>query len=116
MFSFFFLYTACSSEEALKTFNANPTISIDSHVDGAQIQEGYETLFWAQVGDSDHNHDELFVIWYFNQEDVCPETSPDVSGEFRTRIVAEDPEGARVVFPMTLQVTPGQSGAPAESE
>lgn len=43
-------------------------------------------------------------------------TSPDVSGEFRTRIVAEDPEGARVVFPMTLQVTPGQSGAPAESE
>ena len=40
----------------------------------------------------------------------------DASGEFRTRIVAEDPEGARVVFPLTLQVTPGQSGAPAEPE
>ena len=33
----------------------------------------------------------------------------DVGGEFRTRIVAEDPDGARVVFPLTLQVTPGRS-------
>ena len=81
MFSLFLLYAACSSEDALKTFNANPTISIGSHIDGAQIQEGYETQFWAQVGDSDHTHNELFVLWYFNQEEVCPETSPDVSGQ-----------------------------------
>ena len=40
----------------------------------------------------------------------------DASGTFRTRIVAEDPDGARVIFPLTLQVTPGQSGAPTESE
>ena len=43
-------------------------------------------------------------------------TNSDVAGEFRTLIVAEDPEGARVVFPLTLQVTPGQSGAPTDSE
>ena len=37
----------------------------------------------------------------------------DVAGEFQTKIVAEDPDGARVVFPLTLQVTPGRSSAPA---
>jgi hypothetical protein len=36
----------------------------------------------------------------------------DVSGEFKTRIVVEDPEGDRVVLPLTLNVTPGRPAGP----
>ena len=81
--SYLLLYfmMGCNSEEGIKTFNANPSISIVSHSSGVSIQEGYEATFWAQAGDSDHSHDELFVTWYFNQEELCPEEQPDVSGQ-----------------------------------
>jgi hypothetical protein len=46
------------------------------------------------------------VLRYVSTEDS------DVSGEFKTLIVAEDPEGDRVVLPLTLNVTPGRSSGP----
>lgn len=36
----------------------------------------------------------------------------DVSGEFKTLIVVEDTDGARVVLPLTLNVTPGRPAGP----
>jgi hypothetical protein len=36
----------------------------------------------------------------------------EVSGEFKTLIVVEDPDGDRVVLPLTLNVTPGRPAGP----
>jgi hypothetical protein len=36
----------------------------------------------------------------------------EVSGEFKTLIVVEDPDGSRAVLPLTLNVTPGRPAGP----
>jgi hypothetical protein len=41
-----------------------------------------------------------------------PSEDSEVSGEFKTLIAVEDPEGERVVLPLTLNVTPGRSSGP----
>ena len=57
------LLCACTGENVLeKQQNIAPTITIQSHSDGAEILEGYLESFRAQVSDDDNDFDELEIL------------------------------------------------------
>ena len=59
---------ACTSENVIdKQENAAPSITIQSHSDGAEILEGYVESFRAQVSDDDNAFEELEVAWSDSQ-------------------------------------------------
>ena len=71
--------TACS-DSSLKTFNAEPTATINSHIDGAEILEEPTTTLFGKVADSDHDASELTVNWYVNTEPACEDQTPEDDG------------------------------------
>ena len=76
---------ACSSEDGLKVYNSDPSISIQSHGMDAEIQEGLTTTFWAQASDGNHSFDELLCSWYAydgagNELSSCDWVAPDADG------------------------------------
>lgn len=96
---------ACQSDEGVKAYNANPEITITSHSEDAELEEGVSVSLRAAVSDPNHSEEELLVSWYADTELVCDWAPPDMAGtsfcDFEpridsTRIVAEvrDPDGA----------------------
>ncbi len=62
---FTFLLTACS-DASLKTFNAEPKATINSHADDSEVNEGEEAEVFGKVSDTDHEATELEATWYLN--------------------------------------------------
>lgn len=108
---------ACGSDTGTKTFNANPSIQIMSHAETVEGVEGDVLSFRAQTSDTNHDLDELNVIWYLDQEPICDWETPSEAGESFCEIqigavdavvVAEvhDPIGAAGRAQVNLLVTP----------
>ena len=73
---------ACSGEKVLtNTTNSPPTITIMSHGDGFEVQEGYSEAFRASVADEDNGYEDLEVAWYVGDELVCDWTTASAAGE-----------------------------------
>ena len=72
---------ACRSEDGVKAYNAQPQVTITSHTDGAQIQDGYVISFIGQVSDANHQNTDLLVTWSTNNGDLCTEMIPETNGE-----------------------------------
>ena len=71
----------CDSDKSITVQNPTPKADIISHEDGAEVLEGFETLFVGSVTDSNHNPDELTTIWYSNGEIICDGLIPDLYGQ-----------------------------------
>ena len=72
---------ACRTDKSITVQNPTPKADIISHEDGAEVLEGFETLFVGSVTDSNHNPDELTTIWYSNGEIICDGLIPDLYGQ-----------------------------------
>ena len=109
-------HTVETRSRAMEVLNSPPEMitkpgslgSLDGVTIRAEDPDGDELRFYLEDSPKGLSIDpKRGVLRYAASENA------DEEGEFRTRIVAEDPEGARVVFPLTLQVTPGSSsGSP----
>ena len=99
------LLVGCTQDTTPKAFNTNPDITITSHADGADVQEGLLTEFHAQVSDANHDTEELSVAWLVGDELICDWAPPSAVGASvcevafalsDSNLVAEvrDPEGA----------------------
>jgi|GEM_PF-5200816 len=75
----FLCFFSCS-DKGLTTYNASPTISIQSHGSGAVVPAG-EQVFRAQASDPNHRAEELEVRWFDNQVEICAWEQPDSVGE-----------------------------------
>ena len=93
----FLLSLACTGENIIeKQDNSAPIISIGSHSDGAEVQEGYAETFRAQVSDDNNSFDELSVAWYVDDDLACDWTAATPAGEAFCDIVFS-PEDQAVV-------------------
>ena len=61
---YLFSLLGCNSDDGLKIYNAEPLVSIQSHADGALIQEGAVTTFFALASDANHQPEELLIAWF----------------------------------------------------
>ena len=83
--------TACGSDNVIdKQENTAPTITIMSHGDGAEVQDGFVEYFRAAVSDDDNEFDELSVAWYVGEEIVCDWETVNPAGESACEIVFEE--------------------------
>jgi hypothetical protein len=73
------IFTACS-DASLKTFNADPTATINSHSDGDEILEKESYVLFGKVGDSDHAATDLTVNWYVDSDAACEDLTPEDDG------------------------------------
>jgi len=104
-------HTVTARSRELEVLNASPEMitqpgslgSLDGFTIRAEDPDGDVLRFFLEDAPPGLSIDEKRGVLKYAASDNL-----NASGEFRTRIVAEDPEGARVVFPLTLQVTPGQ--------
>jgi len=76
--------TACGNDNVIdKQENTAPTITIMSHGDGTEVQDGFVEYFRAAVSDDDNEFDELSVAWYVGEDIVCDwETVNPTDSEF----------------------------------
>lgn len=73
--------SACRTDEtSIKAYNALPSVSIQSHTDGALVLDGLPETFYALASDSNHSADELQVAWFYGEDLICSWTAPDEGG------------------------------------
>jgi hypothetical protein len=78
---------ACTAiETETKQFNNAPTVEIQSHSDGAELEEGVETDFYAMVSDLNDPNEDLLASWYIGDELICDWAAPDAAGITRCAI------------------------------
>ena len=76
------LFAACTSDNVIeKQSNQSPSITIVSHGESIEVQEGYSEDFRATASDADHDFSELSVIWTIGDRIACAETIVSASGE-----------------------------------
>ena len=112
---------ACTGESVIeKQQNIAPVITIVSHSDGSELQEGYIESFRAQTSDEDDSFADLQVAWYVGDEIVCDWTTPSPAGDTfcdvvftpeDTSLVAtvRDPEGAGAMSEIAVVVNPTEA-------
>ena len=110
--------SACRTDEStIKAYNALPTISIQSHTDGAMVLDGLPETFYALASDSNHSADELQVAWFYGEDIICTWEAPDEGGgstcditpnqqEFMVRVEVRDPENAGALDEVSLTIQP----------
>jgi hypothetical protein len=108
---------ACTGEQGVKAFNAEPEAEITSHADGAEVLEGYTESFRGAVSDPDHAADDLTATWYLDGDVVCESAAPDEDGfslcdvpipatASQITLEVQDPENAAGSDQISLTVTP----------
>ena len=108
---------ACASEEAVKVYNSTPTVTITSHSETGEFQDGYTVNFQAQVQDDNHEKTSLEVVWSSNTRTLCPASPPTADGvsqcqvaleegESLVRVQVTDPEGAAAIAELNVTVEP----------
>jgi len=112
------MHSACRTDESsIKAYNALPSISIQSHTDGAIVLDGLPETFYALATDSNHTADELQVAWFYGEDLVCSWVAPDEGGgstceitpnqqEFIVRAEVRDPENAGALNEVSLTIQP----------
>ena len=110
--------SACRTDErTIKAYNALPTISIQSHTDGAIVLDGLPETFYALASDSNHSANELQVAWFYGEDIICTWEAPDEGGgstcditpnqqEFMVRVEVRDPENAGALDEVSLTIQP----------
>ena len=68
------LFSCADSEEGLKIYNSEPTATITSHAEGAELLESVEYTFLGIVADDNHSTLELQVKWSTDTRVLCSET------------------------------------------
>ncbi len=104
-----FALAACDQEAGIKVLNDEPTATIISHDDGAEIEADVPFTLLGSVSDKEADADLLEVAWFADSDALCPALAPDEDG--RTSCEATLPEGE---YKITLEVRdPGDSTATA---
>ena len=111
---------ACNSDDGLKAYNSQPVVTITSHTDGAEIQDGYIVTFIGQVSDANHQNSNLLVTWSTDNGELCSDIVPEESGETvceavlteddtEIRLQAVDPEGGAGVQTISIIILPTEA-------
>ena len=111
------LFTACRSEESVKTFNTEPTATITSHADGAELLAQEAVTFIGAVSDANNEFAELTTTWRTDLREICLGVIPDAGGntscvasleegESELFLQVEDPNGATGVAQINVTVLP----------
>lgn len=111
---------ACNSDDGLKAYNSQPVVTITSHTDGSEIQDGYVVTFIGQVSDANHQNSDLIVTWSTNNGELCADVVPEESGETiceavlteddsEIRLQAVDPEGGAGVQTISITILPTEA-------
>lgn len=75
------LLAACGgSDLGVKSYNAEPTVTIQNPVDGASFNEGDTLSFTAKAGDDKTASDKLEIQWASDVDGVLKEGFPDAAG------------------------------------
>ena len=118
LFSIFF--AACSSDEGVKVYNTDPSASITSHEENAELLDGYEIIFRGSVSDANHQNTELSVTWMTDLRELCPAqfavadgtttcTTKLEEGDAQIKLQVVDPEGAAFVQTINVNVLPTEA-------
>ena len=115
---FLLFLLGCNSDDGLKLYNSEPSISIQSHGIGVEIQSAQIVSFWALAADPNHSPENLLCSWYAydsasNEIASCDWAAPDSEGmsycdmsltSETTRIVAnvKDPLDAAAADEITV--------------
>ena len=67
--------------DGIKAYNSQPQVTITSHSNSAEIQDGYIVSFVGQVSDANHQNSELIVTWSTNNGELCSDLVPEDNGE-----------------------------------
>ncbi|MEC8276208.1 MAG: hypothetical protein VX026_00730 [Myxococcota bacterium] len=105
----------CDSDNAVKTVNSVPEVSITSHSDGAVLLEGYTVTFRGVVTDNNHAPEELIARWYAGDEPLCDASPPESdglvqcvadisSGMTGVRLQVQDPQNAAGLASIAVSV------------
>ena len=111
---------ACNSDDGLKAYNSQPVVTITSHTDGAEIQDGYVITFVGQVSDANHQNSDVLVTWSTNNGELCTDIVPEESGETaceavlteddtEIRLQAVDPEGGAGIQTISVTIIPTEA-------
>mgnify|MGYP006105959509 CR=1 FL=1 len=72
---------ACTGENIIgKQENSAPSIIIQSHSDGVELQGGVLEEFRAQVSDDDNDFLELEIAWYIDNDQICDWVTATTTG------------------------------------
>ena len=121
MISVFFLSFACTGDDSITTVNAAPKARILSHIDNDVELENYTIELRGTATDSNHNPEELTVLWRSEGRELCPAAPPNPDGttncetslslsEETIFLEVSDPENAFGEDRVTLEIIP--SGPP----
>jgi hypothetical protein len=80
------LIAGCTTETEPKQFNNAPTVEIQSHSDGSELEEGVATQFYAMVSDLNDPNEDLLASWYIGDELACDWAAPDSAGITRCEL------------------------------
>lgn len=78
--SFVALLACAQSDAGFKTYNSEPTVTIQSPVDGSSFAEGETISFQGKAADDQTASDALEVQWASDVDGILQETAPDSSG------------------------------------
>ncbi|MCK6502665.1 Ig-like domain-containing protein [Myxococcota bacterium] len=107
---------ACN-DQSLGRFNSPPEASITSHLDGDEVQEGYEITVRGAASDPNHAAEELRATWYLGDQVACPEAAPGedglttctltpAPGQDKLTLEVRDPDDAADSASVTLTLLP----------
>lgn len=107
---------ACN-DQSLGRFNSPPEASITSHLDGDEVQEGYEITVRGAASDPNHAEDELRATWYLGDQVACAEATPTEDGlttctltpgpgQEKLTLEVRDPDDAAASASVTLTLLP----------
>lgn len=82
------LLVACG-DQGVRSFNADPTASITSHDELAEIEAGATVVFRGSASDPDDSADRLTATWLVDGAEGCPATVPDERGVSRCELVLD---------------------------
>lgn len=117
LYSLLIIMGACNSDDGIKAYNSQPQVTITSHSNSAEIQDGYIVSFVGQVSDANHQNSELIVTWSTNNGELCSNLVPEDNGETicdavlvesdtEIRLQAIDPEGGAGVHTIDITILP----------
>lgn len=124
--------SACTSDKGVTVYNTDPSATITSHEEGAELLEGYDIIFRGSVSDANHQNANLLVTWLTDVRELCPAqnavadgttvcTAKMEEGETQVKLQVVDPEGAAYVETINVlvqltQAPTAQIISPAASE
>ncbi len=96
---------ACDQESGIKVLNEEPSATIISHGDGAEVEADVPFTLLGSVSDKEADADLLEAAWFADSDELCPALAPDEDGRTSCEAILSEGE-----YRITLEVRdPGDS-------